>query len=96
MSRVGARGVSVAGGGSTLSRGHSTCKDPEVGALLAPSKNSKEARMAAGQGASRRGAGDEAHDHWVVESGAGHTGPYRCLKGRCLYLDLEWQAFPQV
>lgn len=54
-------------GGRTLSRGHSTCKDPKMGALLAPSRNSKVARMAAGQGASRRGAGDEAHDSWVVE-----------------------------
>lgn len=52
--------------------------------------------MAAEQGASRRGAGDEAHDSWVVEVGAGHTGPYRCLKGLYLYLDLEWKPFLQV
>lgn len=40
--------------------------------------------MAAEQGASRRGAGVEAHDSWVVEGGAGHTGPCRGLKGLCL------------
>lgn len=77
-----------------LGRGNRTHKDPEAGALLEYSRNSQDARMAGVQGA-RRQVADEAQGHWVVEGGACQARPYRCLKGLCLYLDLEGKSFLQ-